>query len=159
MIPTSAIGRSRRDAGFTLIEMMVVLAIVGLAAGAILLTAPDSRRGLIAEAERFAAALVRAKEEAVLTNRVIDVLVTPQGYAFGAVSRGLRRPLEERPFGHNEWNEDTTTIVADEGTQSRIVFDSTGIATPAFVDLFRPNGHVRVSIDAAGSVRIDVAQR
>jgi general secretion pathway protein H len=158
-MPTSATGRASRDSGFTLIEMMVVLAILGLAAGAILLTAPDSRRSLIQEAERFAAHLVRAKEEAVLTNRTIDVRITPEGYAFGAVSRGLHRPLDERPFGPVEWSEDTTAILTDTDQRSRIAFDSTGIATPAAVDLFRSDGHVRVAVDIAGSVRIDVAQR
>jgi general secretion pathway protein H len=159
MTPISAIGETRPDAGFTLIEMMAVLAIVGLAAGAVLLTAPDSRRSLIQEAERFAASLVRAKEEAVLTNRTIDVRITPEGYSFGATSRGLRRPLEQRSFATVEWSEDTTAIVSEASDRSRIAFDSTGIVTPAAVDLFRSGGQVRVSIDVAGSIRIDVARR
>ena len=158
-MPTSATGKARPDSGFTLIEMMVVLAILGLAAGVILLTAPDSRRSLMEEAERFGANLVRAKEEAVLTNRTIDVSITSEGYTFGATRRGLRRPLDERPFGTVEWSEDTTAILSDTDQRSRIAFDSTGIATPAAVDLFRSDGHVRVLVDMAGSVRIDVAQR
>jgi general secretion pathway protein H len=158
-MPTSATGRAAPEAGFTLIEMMVVLAILGIAAGAILLTAPDSRRSLLDEAERFAASLVRAKEEAVLTNRTIDVRITPQGYTFGAISRGLHRPLDERPFNRVEWGADTTAMLADTGQHSRIAFDSTGIATPAAVDLFRSDGHVRVVVDIAGSVRVDVAPR
>jgi general secretion pathway protein H len=139
--------------------MLVVLAIVGIAAGAILLTAPDSRRALMGEAEHFAAGLARAKEEAVLTNRIVDVLVTPQAYAFGTVSRGLRRPLDERPFGRVAWSEETTVVLPGRAPQSRIIFDSTGNVTPAVVDLVRTEGYVRVSIDGAGSVRLDVAQR
>jgi hypothetical protein len=102
---------------------------------------------------------VRAKEEAVLTNRTIDVRVTPEGYAFGATSRGVRQTLEQRPFGGVQWSENTTAIVSEASDRSRIAFDATGIATPAVVDLFRSEGHVRVSIDVAGSIRIDVAQR
>jgi general secretion pathway protein H len=158
-MPTSAIGEVKRDSGFTLIEMLVVLTILGIAAGAILLTAPDSRRTLIQEAERFAAGLVRAKEEAVLTNRTIDVQITREGYAFGATSRGLRRPLDERPFKSVAWSEDTTAVVSEADQRSLIAFDSTGIATPAAVDLFRSHGHVRVVVNVAGSVKIDVAQR
>jgi general secretion pathway protein H len=131
---------------------------LGIAAGAILLTAPDSRRTLTQEAERFAAGLVRAKDEAVLTNRTIDVQITRDGYGFGVSSRGLRRPLDERPFARVAWSEETTAVVA-QGDRSRITFDSTGVATPAAVDLFRNNGHVRVVVDVAGSVKIDVAQR
>jgi general secretion pathway protein H len=139
--------------------MMVVLVILGITAGAILLTAPDSRRSLLNEAERFAASLVRAKEEAVLTNRTIAVRITSQGYAFGAISRGLHRPLDDRAFKTVEWSEVTTAMLADKGQRSRIAFDSTGIATPAVVDLFRSDGHVRVTVDIAGSVRVDAAPR
>ena len=158
-MPTSATGDTRPASGFTLVEMMIVLAILGIAAGAILLTVPDSRRSLLNEAERFAASLVRAKEEAVLTNRTIDVRITPRGYTFGSISRGLHRPLDERPFKTVEWSEDTTAILADKGQRSRIAFDSTGIATPVAVDLFRSDGHVRVIVDIAGSVRVDAAPR
>ena len=158
MTPTSAIGETS-ESGFTLIEMLVVLAILGVAAGAVLLTAPDSRRALIDEAERFAAGLERAKEEAVLTTRTVDVQITPEGYAFGVTSRGLRRPLDQRPFGSVTWSEDTTAVLSRSDQRSRIAFDSTGIATPIAVDLYRSDGHVRVRVDMAGSVKIDVAQR
>jgi general secretion pathway protein H len=157
MTPTSAIGETS-EAGFTLIEMLVVLTILGVAAAAVLLTAPDSRRTLIDEAERFAAGLERAKEEAVLTNRTSDVQITPEGYAFGVIRRGLRRPLDQRPFGSIAWSEDTTAVLS-RSERSRIAFDSTGIATPVAVDLYRSDGHVRVRVDMAGSVKIDVAQR
>lgn len=158
-MPTSAIGEARTDGGFTLVEMLVVLAILSIAAGAILLAAPDSRQSLIREAERFAAALVHAKEEAVLTNRIVDVRITQEGYEFGAKSRGARRPLVGRAFGSVAWNEETTAILGRGDERSRIMFDSTGIATPVAIDLYRSNGHVRVIVDGSGSVRIDAAQR
>jgi general secretion pathway protein H len=139
--------------------MMAVLAILGLAAGAVLLTMPDTHRSLLDEAERFAVNLVRAKEEAVLTNRTIDIRITPEGYTFGAISRGLHRPLDERPFGPVEWSDDTTATLSNTDQRARIAFDSTGIATPVAVDLFRSDGHVRVIVDVAGSVRVDAAPR
>jgi general secretion pathway protein H len=158
-MPTSAIGEIKRDGGFTLVEMLVVLAILGVAAGAILLTVPDSRQSLTREAERFAASLVRAKEEAVLTNRIVDVRITPEGYEFGATTRGVRRPLAGRAFGSVAWNEETTAMIGRGDERSRILFDATGMATPAAIDLYRSYGHARVIVDGSGSVRIDAAQR
>jgi len=51
--------------GFTLVELMVVIAIIGVAAGAVMLSMPDPRPTLAVEAERFAARLTLAREEAV----------------------------------------------------------------------------------------------
>ena len=44
MTPTSPTGADRlRRAGFTLVEVMVVTALIGLAAGAVVMTLPDPR--------------------------------------------------------------------------------------------------------------------
>ena len=43
-MPTSATGaEARPEAGFTLIELMVVMFVIGLAGAAVLLTVPDGR--------------------------------------------------------------------------------------------------------------------
>lgn len=155
MRPISAIGDGGCEAGFTLTEMLAVLAIVGLAAAAVLVTAPDTRGTLGQEAERFAARLMRAKEEAVLTNRTIEVRITQTGYDF-AVRRGAARDaLAERPFTAVAWGANTTAIVSDAGTRSRIAFDPTGQATPAGIALYRDNGSARVTVDAGGNVKLD----
>ena len=52
-----------------------------------------------------------------------------------------------------------TAILSDAEQRSRIAFDSTGLVTPAAVDLYRSDGHVRVVVDIAGSIRLDAAQR
>ncbi|MGO4611150.1 Tfp pilus assembly protein FimT/FimU, partial [Variovorax sp. 2RAF20] len=57
-------GRQRRG-GFTLVELMIVLVIMGLLAGAVVRALPDGRPSLPQEAERVAAALLRARDEAV----------------------------------------------------------------------------------------------
>jgi len=151
MRPTSAIGE-RREAGFTLTEMLAVLAIIGLAASLVLTTAPVSHTTLAGEAERFAARLMRAKEEAVLTNRTIEVIITGRGYDF-AVRRGAtRNALAEGPFREVPWAQNTTAIT-DSG--SRIAFDPTGQATPAGIALYRDNGKARVQVDAGGNVTLD----
>ena len=68
--------------GFTLVELMVVIAIIGVAAGAVLLSMPDPRPTLAVEAERFAARLTLAREEAVMTNRPVALRADAAGYGF-----------------------------------------------------------------------------
>ena len=56
--------RAANRAGFTLVELLMVVAIIGLAAGAVVLSVPDPRPSVAEDAERFAARLSRAREEA-----------------------------------------------------------------------------------------------
>ena len=159
MAPISETGDRDKRAGFTLTELLVVLAIVGLLGSFVLIAVPDSGRSLVDEAESFAARLVHAKEEAVLTNRTIEVRVTQQGYDFDMRRGGERQALDQRPFGPVAWSRDTTATLSTADERSRIVFDSTGIATPAEIDLFRVNVRLRVIVDAVGNVKIDARGR
>src|SRR3954468_9642317 len=67
--------------GFTLVELMVVLVIIGLASAAVILTLPERGGSLFAEAERFAARTKAARDDAILDSRAATVEVGPAGYA------------------------------------------------------------------------------
>lgn len=155
MTRTSATGKADRRgrAGFTLVELMMVVAIIGLAAGAVVLSVPDPRPSVGIEAERFAARLVRAREEAVLTNRVVAVDADAKGYGFTSFDGARWSPLTDGPFGPEIWTPGTT-IVAREG-ELRVVFDPTGAAEPATMAVGRKGKSVVVVVDGAGEVRID----
>ena len=150
MIATSEIG----ERGFTLVEMLVVLVIFGLMTGLVLINAPAADLSLADEAERFGGRLLRAREEALLTNRVVEVRVTAEGYEFGTTQRGQRQPLSTAPFAPSSWAANTTVTIASEGG-SRVAFDSTGLSTPAEIDLFRAKGRATIRVDGAGNVQID----
>ena len=152
MKPTSAIGN---EAGFTLTEILVVMFIVGLLITAVLLAAPVIRMSLTEEAENFAARLTRARDEAVLTNRTIEVKIWAKGYEFEVARPGGRTRLTEEPFGLKTWSENTVVAVTGETGNARVSFDPTGLATPAVIELIRGDGRVRVSISNAGEVAID----
>jgi len=155
MTPTSATGRPDRRvrrAGFTLVELLMTVAIIGLAAGAVVLSVPDPRPSVSEDAERFAARLSRAREEAVMTNRPVAVETTAAGYGFSAFDGAEWSPLTDGPFGRESWSDGLTVSPAEP---VRVVFDPTGVAEPATVTLSRDGQSSRVAIDGAGEVTID----
>ena len=153
MTRTSATGNRTPRAGFTLVELMVALALLGLMAAVVVVAIPDGRMTVAAEGERFAARLKRAQEEAVLVNRPVEVAMTDDGYAFRVRKAGGWQPLDEGPFEAETWL--PGTAVAAEKDVRRVTFDPTGVAGPAHFTLRRGGKAVDVHVDQAGNVRVD----
>lgn len=130
----------------------MTVAIIGLAAGAVVLSVPDPRPSVADDAERYAARLSRAREEAVLTNRPVAVETTAAGYDFFSFDGAEWSPLTEGPFGPEPWSDGLTVSPAEP---ARMVFDPTGVADPATVTLSREGRAVRIAVDGAGEVTID----
>lgn len=139
--------------GFTLVELLMVVAIIGVAAGAVVLAVPDPRPSVAADAERFAARLSRARDKAVLSNRPVAVETTSTGYGFTVFDGADWGPLDEGPFGSEAWTAGTT--VQPSVGPVRVVFDPTGVAEPAALTLTRERRSRTITIDGAGEVRID----
>lgn len=154
MTQTSATGRPslRNRPGFTLVELLMTIAIIGLAAGAVVVAVPDPRPSVAEDAERFAARLIRAREESVLSNRPVAVETNQAGYAFAAFDGTRWSPLDAGPFGPETWTAGTT--VEPSAAPPRLVFDPTGLAEPGTVTLTREQNRRTVTVDAAGEVRI-----
>lgn len=157
MTPISATGPRRRETGFTLVEVMVVVTLIGLVAGLAMLSVPDPRPSVTLEAERFGARLQRAQEEAILTNRAVEVALTPSGYAFRVRDAGGWRPLTDAPFGEVVWEPDTA--VRREQRAGAVAFDPAGGSSAGAFSLSRDGRSVRVEVDPAGNVRIDAARK
>ncbi|MES2445504.1 MAG: prepilin-type N-terminal cleavage/methylation domain-containing protein [Pseudomonadota bacterium] len=77
-----------RVAGFTLVEMLIVLAIIGVAAGAVALSVGSLTRApsVEAEARRLATRLQAAADDAMLGDRTIAFTVEEHGYGFATVN-------------------------------------------------------------------------
>ena len=142
--------RAANRAGFTLVELLMVVAIIGLAAGAVVLSVPDPRPSVAEDAERFAARLSRAREEAILSNRPVAVDATAAGYGFMVFDWSA---LDEGPFRPETWTAGTT--VASSSVPVRIVFDPTGVADPATLTLTRERHSRTIAVDGAGEVTLD----
>lgn len=141
------------ERGFTLVELMVVIAVIALAGTAVVLTLPDGAAKLRGDAERFAGRVGATRDNAVIQARPMAVWVSPSGYGFARREQGIWRPLEDRPFATTPWRDG---VLADTGGgQLRIVFDSTGmVAEPVAVTLGREGRRLGVTVDANGRVTI-----
>lgn len=135
-----------REAGFSLIEMMVVLAIVSLATGLVIISAPGPSRQLTHETDRLIRSLVAARDLALIENRTVTVEISETGYATRVASRiGPAREIEMTP-----WSEQTT-VAADDGRLPAIVtFDPMGLAEPASFTLFNGDAKDGIVIDPSG---------
>ena len=138
---------------------MVVLVIIGLLGAAVVMTAPDGRGEVRREAEAFAVRLQRAREEALLTNRAVEVQVNAQGYAFRTLRRGEWEELAAEPFEAHRWGAGVTAALAALDGREGVRFDPTGVAEPAEVVISRAEQRMRVAVDETGEVRIDAPGR
>ena len=149
----SATGRADGADGFTLVELLIVLTIIGLMSAAVVIAMPDPRGSLTAEAERFAARAKAAQDRAVIDSRAMAVRVTGAGYGFDRRTRREWEALDAKPFTDYRWAEGVQAAVGGSGA-TRIVFDSTGMAEPATVTLQREGEQVAVTIAQDGKIDV-----
>ncbi len=138
----------KQERGFTLVELMVVIVIIGLAAGAVLLAIPDSGGSLRSEAERFAARAKAARDGAILEARPAALRIGPGGYAVSRRVAGQWRG--EATYAWVEGTEAELSGAADGAVR----FDATGLAEPAYLTLRRGDRRVAVRIGNDGDVRV-----
>lgn len=79
----AAIAPPRRAAGFTLVEILIVMTIIGITLGMVSLNAiPSPRQELENEAKRLTLLLQLARDEAIVRNRQVAFEATPERYRF-----------------------------------------------------------------------------
>lgn len=148
-MPISATG-NKHDEGFTLVELMVVLVIVGLMSAVVMFALPDPRGRLMDDAERFAARTLAARDLAIVTSRATRVRLDASGYAFDQRKSGAWTAMAERPFNPQPWQ---PGVIAS--TAGQIVFDPAGGASPQTqLVLQRDDASVSVSIAADGVIHV-----
>ncbi len=140
--------------GFTLVELMVVVAILGVATAAVALNMRDPAGAVRNEAEAFAARTSAVRDAAIIEGRDMAVSISPQSYRFERQLDGRWLPLTEKPFAPVRWDAKTRASTAASG-DLRIVFDPTGLPSePAKVSLVHGDTAIGVSVDAEGAVHV-----
>lgn len=93
-----------RTRGFTLLEVLVVLVIIGVAAGLVIVGRGDNpARTLLEETERLRETVQLASDEAVLQGEEYGLVVTDDGYRFVRYDAGQSnwQTLLQPPFAYH----------------------------------------------------------
>ncbi len=138
MIPSdvSASARPSHGSGFTLIEVLVVIVIIGIISAVVLLGLGNlgDDRDLQTEARRITSLIEMASDEATLQGRDFGLELLQTGYRF----------VEHEPLT-GRWSE----VVGDDLMRLRQLAQDTEF------ELFLEDRHVLLDIDAADSARND----
>ncbi len=148
--------RNKAQAGFTLIEMIVVLAVIGLMAGLVIGHGPMHSRTLTERGavQAMASGLREARSRAVATNRPIEFAVDIEHKAFRV---GDSPPTRLPP-------EFAMSMVSAAGqrisdTAAAIRFDPDGSSTGGRIELASEGHHFRIGVDwLSGKVSISNAK-
>ena len=146
------VARRNGREGFTLVELLMTIAVMGLACGVVVIAASQQRPSIAPEAERLAARLSEARDEAILANRPVAVIIDARGYRFQSFAHGRWTSLSDGAFQPREWAPETELEPFRE--EIRATFDPTGAADPIALVLRRRETMRTVSVDGAGQVSL-----
>jgi general secretion pathway protein H len=141
--------------GFTLVELMIGIAVVGLLTAAVVLVIPDPRGRIRDDAERFAARVRAAHDAAIVNARPVSLWVTPGGYGFDERTGGRWQAADVKALRVVQWGKGIRAVPKGAGARDRVVFDPTGMTDqPLTVELRREGQSMRVAIGVNGAVRV-----
>jgi general secretion pathway protein H len=141
--------------GFTLLELLVVLVIVGITLGFVTFNAmPDDHQTLRNDAQRIALLLQLARDEAIVRNRPIAFEVEPEHYQFLIRNENAWEILENdallraRKFKQSPVTFSSTPPSLALEKPIRIIFGREPVDKPFLLTLSA--GQARISIHADG---------
>lgn len=112
--PQRALRTSSPQGGFTLLELVVVLALIGIMSGAVLVGLGALRgHRLDAERERFTVVINLAAHDASLNGRVLGLFVAQDRYRVARYAVAGWTPIDDEPL-YDEWQLAAPVRIADD---------------------------------------------
>lgn len=141
----------------TLIEVMMVVFIIGLATGLVVLTLPPRATPEEAAAKTFSSVLTRAQDQAILSGQPVGLLLGEEGYSLLA----WRGEQWDRVRGGAELARGLTLQIDDRREQvladgwPDLVFDPTGVSDGAMFQLRGRKARIDITLLASGEVQLE----
>src|SRR5438067_12408530 len=152
----------RAPRGFTLVEIMVVMVIIGITLGLVSLNVmPSPRQDLQAEARRLSLLLQLARDEAIVRNRLVTFEATPERYHFLVRTETRWDPitgddlLREREFKNAPLSLLLDPPTAGSNDPLRITFGREPVDKPFVLTLASGDYHVAVRADGVGHFTVE----
>jgi general secretion pathway protein H len=146
-----------RQNGFTLLELLVVLVIMGIMLGAVSLNSMQStKQRLQTDAQRISLLLQLAREEAIVRNRPTAFEVKDKGYQFLVLNENKWEKLEDldtlrsRDFTYPETKLEIVSNDQQSTSNLRIVFGREPVSRPFLMTLRVAEDQVTINADGVG---------